>query len=263
MKSLQTSFVYAVLSLLLGTLITGFLSCAHREQPVLQRADALLSTDSAERAAALLDSVQKEVATWNKADRMRHALLSAEAQNKRFIPFTDDSLLLAVVDYYEKEGTPFDQMRAYYVMGSVYRDLQWSTQAQKYYHKAIEKADTTDIAQVIRLARVYGQLGNIYLRIRNLQNALEMYKHQSLYGKKSNNISNELDGLFKQAECVAKLNDRQLSIEMVLQCEELYRNYGLKSDADACLKTLANFYTLQKDYKNARKYFELYEKNLA
>ena len=48
--------------------------------------------------------------------RMRYHLLHAKAQNKAYVDFTTDSLLLQLTRYYDRHGTPNDRMLAYYLL---------------------------------------------------------------------------------------------------------------------------------------------------
>ena len=43
--------------------------------------------------------------------------------NADYVPFTSDSTMLQVVDYYDSHGTPNERLRAHYMLGCVYRDL--------------------------------------------------------------------------------------------------------------------------------------------
>lgn len=53
-----------------------------------------------------------------------HRLLSeAEEQNSNYIPFTTDSAMLDVVDFYDSHGNANERMKAHYLLGCVYRDL--------------------------------------------------------------------------------------------------------------------------------------------
>ena len=248
MKHIFVSIFFILLCVEVSSI---FSACSKGEMPALQRADSLLCEDQAEEAARLLDSVKTVAEVWSEAARMRHALLSAEAQNKRFIPFTDDSLLLAVVDYYEKEGTPFDCMRAYYVMGSVYRDLKWNAQAQQYYHKAVEIADTTDTAQLRLLARVYGQLGDAYSVHGHTANVLEIYKKEAYCGFLSKDTLMAAAGLLKQGFCYSKNSKYDSMVYFGQLAERLYAESSHKRLRPNALLSQINGYVRLKDFNRA------------
>ena len=238
MKNIFVSIFFILLCVEVSSI---FSACSKGEMPALQRADSLLCEDQAEEAARLLDSVKTAAEAWNEASRMRHALLSAEAQNKRFIPFTDDSLLLAVVDYYEKEGTPFDCMRAYYVMGSVYRDLLWNTQAQKYYHKAIEKADSSQFRSLQLKIKTYAQLGELYWQNFNYEKALEMFKNETHYGLVANDSVLAYYGLMWQSNCLRELERFDSALLGNHKCYHFFRNKNMINEAAGALRNAARY----------------------
>jgi hypothetical protein len=98
-----------------------------------------------------------------RADRMRAALDSALQQNRNYIPFTSDSALLEVVEYYDRYGTPNDRLRAHYALGCVYRDLHDAPIALLSWEDAIAAADTTaSDCDFATLFRVYGQMAEVY-----------------------------------------------------------------------------------------------------
>lgn len=74
---------------------------------------------------------------------MYYDLLRADAQNKAYIDFTTDSVMLQVADYYDQHGTANEQMRAHYLLGCTYRDLKDVPMEQQCFLEATEKADTT------------------------------------------------------------------------------------------------------------------------
>ena len=94
---------------------------------------------------------------------MHEALMQAKAQNENFEPFTTDSTMLRVVDYYDAHGSANEQMLAHYLLGCVYRDLGDAPRALECYHDAVSKADTTSSdCDFQRLSRIYGQMADLF-----------------------------------------------------------------------------------------------------
>ena len=81
----------------------------------------------------------------NTADdrRMAQIIHEADSLNRNDIAMTNDSLLLMACRYYDRHGTPNEQMRAHYLLGCVYRDRGEAPRAIDSYKDAIAKADTT------------------------------------------------------------------------------------------------------------------------
>ena len=112
-------------------------------------------------ALRILDSVDVENLT--RKQQMRYYLVHASAQNKAYIPFTSDSIMKEVVEYYDSHGTPNEQMLANYLMGRTYADMDNPMVALEYFHNAIERADTTsNDCDYKTLSRIYGQTADLF-----------------------------------------------------------------------------------------------------
>ncbi len=107
--------------------------------------------------------MEKESRAQSEASRMYYALLRADAQNKAYIDFTTDSIMQQVADYYDQHGTANEQMRAHYLLGCTYRDLNDVPMELQCFQEATEKADTTQKdCDLYTLAAIYGQMAEIY-----------------------------------------------------------------------------------------------------
>ena len=97
-------------------------------------------------------------------EAMRRELLRAREMNQNYVPFTThdsqspDSVMKAVVAYYDRHGTASERMEARYLLGCVYRDLGEAPQALQCYHDAVR--DSTDDYR-LRI-KVYGQMAELY-----------------------------------------------------------------------------------------------------
>ena len=94
----------------------------------------------------------------NDAEHYSRLLAEAEQMNADYVPFTSDSTMLQVVDYYDSHGTPNERLRAHYMLGCVYRDLGEAPHALDCFHDAVMCADTTAADCDFRtLSRVHSQ----------------------------------------------------------------------------------------------------------
>ena len=75
---------------------------------------------------------------------MRYELVYAQAQNKAYVNFTTDSIVLSLVDYYGRHGNANEQMMANYMAGCAYRDLEDALSALKYLNLAVDAVDESD-----------------------------------------------------------------------------------------------------------------------
>lgn len=122
---------------ILATLIVSF-ACSHDKHAdeTIDRALTLLD-ERPDSALAILDAIRESKAAWPEAQRMRYDLAYAQAQNKAYVPFTTDSVVLAVADYYDRHGSDNERMMARYMVGCAYRDLGDAPTALKHLHLSL------------------------------------------------------------------------------------------------------------------------------
>ena len=102
--------------------------------------------------------------------RMLGELERLEALNQSDTLFTSDSAAQRLVTYYDRwYRIPTNRnrqlrMRAYYMLGSAYRDMGESPAALHYFDIATQQPDTTNVdsATAATLFRIYGQMATIY-----------------------------------------------------------------------------------------------------
>ena len=107
--------------------------------------------------------METEAHGQSQSDRMYYELLRADAQNKAYVDFTTDSVMAEVADWYDRHGTPNEQMRAHYLLGCTYRDMKDVPMELQCFQDAVEKADTTARdCDLYTLYAIYGQMADIY-----------------------------------------------------------------------------------------------------
>lgn len=155
---------YSHLILLTLVILSSLMGCTRNEQAKekISRAESLLRSRP-DSALAILDSLQQEKEEWSTALKMRYDLVYAENQNQAFIPFTTDSIILAVARYYDRHGSPNERMRVYYMVGCAYRDMGDAPTALKYFRTAVEAAGPADEnCDKITLNRVHAQIAKLF-----------------------------------------------------------------------------------------------------
>lgn len=93
-----------------------------RANAFLSHIDTLYQQNPAEAIIAI-DSFMSCHNDMSQHNRMLLTLYRLRAQNSVGEPFASDSLARKVVEYFDDNGSVEEQMSAYYVLGSVYRDL--------------------------------------------------------------------------------------------------------------------------------------------
>jgi cell division protein FtsL len=117
----------------------------------------------------------------SESTQMYYRLLQIKADDKAYIPHTSDSIILPIVEYYEKNRDEGHLMEAYYFAGRVYSDLGDAPQALGYFQKAVDASGgNTDYKAV---SRIYSQMGELCLYQDIYDDALEAYKRAYYYNK--------------------------------------------------------------------------------
>ena len=159
MKNKTSAFllIITMVAALLGA--TSCYRSGHTNQQLLMM--DTLSDVNPNTVLLMLDSM--DLSTMSRSERMHAELLRGKAMNKAYVNFTTDSVMLEVVDWYERHGNANQKMLAYYILGCAYRDLGSAPKALESYRNAAEKADTTDAECDLRqLMLIHSQMANVY-----------------------------------------------------------------------------------------------------
>ena len=136
--------------------------------------------------------------------QMLAQLEELERQNVADSLMTNDSLALALADYFDRHGTPNEQLRAHYILGRTYADMGEAPAAIEAYLDAASRADTTaSDCDWAKLSRVHAQSAFLY---------------HSLVQPRS-----QLQELGLAIVCATKAGDSLMTIECFSQKAEAYR----------------------------------------
>ena len=219
-----------------------------------------LSGVKPDSALRLLQQQEADVPHWSKAQRMRHALLTAKAMNKAYVPLTADSLMTAVADYYDRHGTSNERMEAHYLLGCTYRDLGEAPAALAAYQDAIDRADTlaADCDHAL-LCRVYSQMAELFYNQTLSKDYLECLDKSIVH---ANMAGDTLAALNSQAQKLPLFVMQQRPDSVLAVFDNIYKDYlglGVIQKA-AQYSQYAAWAMLKKDnYAKAKEYMELYE----
>ena len=167
MKNKTSAFllIYIIITALLGA--TSCYRSEHTEQQLLMM--DTLSDENPDTVLTMLESM--DFNAMSKSERMHAELLRGKAMNKAYVNFTTDSVMLEVVDWYERHGNANQKMMAYYILGCAYRDLEDALSALKYLNLAVDAVDESDEdCDLNTLMRVYSQMGGLYQRVAAFEN---------------------------------------------------------------------------------------------
>lgn len=120
-------------------LLLLFFSCngTNETRKFLVRAENFMQNQPDSALILLRDSVDIESLSYR--DMALYALLLTQACDKNYIDHTSDSLINIAVKYYKYRGDDLRRAQAYFYLGSVYRDMEKTTDAIEAFLKAKEE----------------------------------------------------------------------------------------------------------------------------
>ena len=226
----------------------------------LHLADSLIEAEP-DSGVALLVSLEEEAEDASKANRYRYQLLLAKAKNQAYVPFTSDSVMKDVAQYYDRHGSPNERMMAHYLLGCVYRDLDSLPHALLQYEEAISQADTTsEDCDFKTLGRIYGQAAEAYYESYMPQNTLEASWNYIRYGLRAKDSVGVISGYDFIADAYSLMGKEDSEIYYHEKASRLYEKYQMLEEAAMSLGTLIETYTKRKDLKNASRCLHRYER---
>ena len=237
------------------------LACADDKEVValLDRAEALMEA-SPDSASRLLHAADSTIARQSEPTRMRHAVLLAEANNKLYQPLPSDTAFQEVVDYYDRHGSPNQQLLAHYLLGCIHRDRNEAPQALQCYYDAIEKADTlSPDCDYTTLFSVYGQMGELYREQSMPERELQAWEEYRRYAAKAGDTRNIINGLEQMLIPYYVLDDTAKVWSITDTCALLYRKHNLLYEAGGVYPTAILTCLNSGQYERAHQMMQIFE----
>ena len=167
------------LLLLLATLLVG---CGGRLS--MRQLEQLEARVNAAPDSVLRVLTSAELPRWGER-RALHALLTVQAQDKKYIDVADDSLIRVATRYYEHRGSALRRLQAFYYHGRVYANAGHRHAAMTAYTRAKDFVPGVDAPYPVGL--LYAQLGVLYGNdydhqqgLAYMEEALKYYKGGSI-----------------------------------------------------------------------------------
>lgn len=215
------------------------LTACHRQPDypsVLLLADSL-ANENADGALTILSGLESDMAEEPEATQMYYQLLCIKASDKAYITHTSDSLILPVLNFFEKVEDQSLLGEVYYYAGRVYRDLGNIPRALDYFHKSLEAGGADNNPAL------YAQLGEIYFSQSLFPEAITMYKEAFRLDSARNDTIGIILDLRDIAFAHRMLNKNDSALHFYQQAESLAkesRNREMKSLIAAQLAALYN-----------------------
>ena len=192
-------------------------------------------------------------------ERMQQELATLQAMNQADSVLTNDSLAQALADWFDRHGTPNEQMEAHYLLGRTHADRGEAPAALAAYHDAVDRADTTAAdCDFLQLSKVYGQMGELFYWQNLLSNALQAYDMGYWNAMKGRDTLLALVYFEQKGKCYYDMGDPDSMKIVTNEVRRLYLQYGDTITANTAAGPLVYLSAVGKDFDKAAEYIDLY-----
>ncbi|MBQ8274406.1 MAG: hypothetical protein IJZ11_07785 [Bacteroidaceae bacterium] len=256
MKNKTSAFllIYIIITALIST--TSCHRSGHTEQQLFMM--DTLSDENPDTILTMLESM--DFNAMSKSERMHAELLRGKAMNKAYVNFTTDSVMLEVVDWYERHGNANQKMLAYYILGCAYRDLEDALSALKYLNLAVDAVDENDEdCDLHTLMRVYSQMGGLYQRVAAFENERIADSNAERLAWQIGDTISALRLMWLQACCLFDSRNQSEAIMILDSIAQFTEKNGIQEDPDLIYPIKTDYYLERKDIKCAEILLREYE----
>ena len=226
------------------------LSCGSRtDYPnLLVKADSLIDARP-DSALTLLHSIPPSA--LEEGDRMRHRLLTVEAECRNGQMPANDSLLLPVIGYFHRTGDVFWEARGEYNQGYILHKLRQSGQALEIFQRV--KIQMEQCGNTWWLGRTYGRMAYIYHSQGMYSQADSLYKETEQLAVQVGDTALWLETLDRRSvHLIAQGEEHYREAEtLLLKACLLARQKKLVKYQSNCMETLSLLYSYMQDGEQA------------
>ncbi len=193
--------------------------------------------------------------------QQRLQLEELERQNRADSLMTNDSLARDLTRWFDRHGTPNEQLRAYYILGRTYADRGELPQALNAYNDAADRADTTAADCDYRtLSRVHTQTAQLYYSQLLPDNMIREERLAMRYAEMAKDTMQYLYCYGMLAEGYEMKNLPDSALYILSDVYSLYKLAGYEKYAASLCCSMADIYRQKKEYIQAGKYMLVFEK---
>ena len=226
------------------------LSCGSRtDYPnLLVKADSLIDARP-DSALSLLHSIPPSA--LEEGDRMRHRLLTVEAECRNGQMPANDSLLLPVIGYFHRTGDVFWEARGEYNRGYILHKLRQSGQALEIFQRV--KIQMEQCGNTWWLGRTYGRMAYIYHSQGMYSQADSLYRKTEQLAVQVGDTALWLETLDRRSvHLIAQGEEHYREAEtLLLKACLLARQKKLVKYQSNCMETLSLLYSYMQDGEQA------------
>lgn len=240
-----------------------FISCdSGKDRALLSLiADITAMGDTTPKAAMQkLDSIRPLVTGKTGYVSNKFNLLDIRLRDKMYLTHTTDSVIKNISKYFEEYGSNKEKQEAYYYMGSVYRDLNDSPNAVKYFLKSKQLAENCSNIDSVLWEYACSQLSGLYISQLNYNEALNMSLQELQIAIKRNR--DDVYSYMYVADCYWELRDtintlkytklalkkingkvNRNNADIIAKAMQIYALTGYKNEASQCFEILQSLQT--------------------
>ena len=237
------------------------LACTGDEEmrALLDRAEVLMDS-CPDSAYTILQSINPAALREGSGQKAYYLSLLAEASNKLYKQMPSDTAFQEVVDYYDRHGDANRQLKAYYLMGCIYRDRHEAPMALQWYLDAVEKADTlASDCDYLTLMKVYGQMADIYHRQLMPLEEIDSRRQFSKCAEKAGDTYQAIRGIEKQLGAYQLMGDTAMILVLTDSVHALYLQHYMPQEAASVYPAAIYIYLARHDYPKAKQLMDIFE----
>ncbi len=192
--------------------------------------------------------------------RYTAVLNRAQQQNLSYDSITGvDSIILAAA-FFDRHGTPNEQMTAHYLLGCAYRDMEEAPAALQSFQHAADCADTMSLdCDYRRLMSIHGQMAEIFHSQNLPDDELEERERCWRCAQQLNDTLMLIRCVELKAKPYFLMKDTVSLISTLLQAQQLYANHGYYHEANAVYPPLIDLYIGQDSITKAKEMMDAFE----
>ena len=245
-------------------IILSLAGCNHanRFDSTMNKADSIMEAnqENAKTSLTILKDLKPRLSEMSKAQRMRFYLLYSKAMNKECDEFTSDSIMKAVVKYYNFHGSDYEKMTAHYLLGCVYRDMGDAPSALKCLGKAIDYAEN-DKQSYLLLAHIHAQMADMYGTQALVRQELSEHDLSAQYALMAGDTIDAITSYNLKASAYALINKMDSSIIINDSAINMFIKLNKLKYAAQISGQSVEFNVEKGNYKKAKQRMDFHEKS--
>lgn len=236
-------------------------SCNDRKEYQLSFEKAKSMIDHApDSSLSIIDGLLRHRDELSTKLQMQCRLYRLSAENKLDTVFRSADEAEHLVAYFNRKGTPNEQMLAYYLLARAYADMGEAPAALEHFKLATEKADTTSKdCDYRQLSRVYSQMSLLFDDQRMVKEELGSIDAGVKYAYKAKDTLAAISLLSYKSCAYNWINQQDSVLYYIDYCHNLLKKHGYNNYAAGILVSSIPILAERGEIAKAQHYMNLYE----